>query len=271
MRGSGPRGAISRAIVETALAQSKNAPPSPPRSPRPPVTRVVLAIAVVVAAGAVYLAIAAGRDGTGASAAGQTGTVAARGAGDAPRAEQLRVRVIASYPHDRESYTQGLLWEQGGTFVESAGGYGDSMVRRWRPNVARPVVEERLPDRVFGEGLTAVDDALVQLTWREGVAFYRDRQTLREVARRAYDGEGWGLCYDGTHLFMSDGSYVLTRRDPQSFLEVGRIAVVADGAPLANLNELECAEGSVFANVYQTDRIARIDPTSGRVTALIDA
>jgi glutaminyl-peptide cyclotransferase len=186
------------------------------------------------------------------------------------RALPMRARVIASYPHDRRAYTQGLLWEDG-ALVESAGGYGRSLLRRWQPDTRRTLAEERLPETFFAEGLAAVEGAFVQLTWQEGIAFYRDRETLREVSRRQYEGEGWGLCYDGTHLFMSDGSDVLTRRDPETFLEVGSLAVRADGAPLPNLNELECAEGAVFANVYQTDRIARIDPTTGHVTAMIDA
>ena len=185
-------------------------------------------------------------------------------------AVQMRARVLASHPHDRKAYTQGLLWEDG-AFVESAGGYGRSLVRRWRPDGARTLAEERLPGAFFAEGLAAVGDTFVQLTWQEGIAFYRDRKTLREVSRRQYEGEGWGLCFDGKHLIMSDGSDILTQRDPESFLEVGSIAVVADGVPLPNLNELECAEGSVFANVYKTDHIARIDPGSGRVTAMIDA
>jgi glutaminyl-peptide cyclotransferase len=178
-------------------------------------------------------------------------------------------------PHDPKSYTQGLLWENG-EFIESAGGYGDSLIRRWRPGAARPVAQERLADTIFAEGIAAVGDTLIQLSWREGLAFYRDRATLRVTARRSYDGEGWGLCWDGTRLFMSDGSNLLTERDPQTFLERRRIAVIAGTAsgsttPVDRLNELECAEGAVYANLYTTDQIARIDPASGRVTATIDA
>ena len=178
--------------------------------------------------------------------------------------------MLASFPHDAGSYTQGLLWEPAG-LVESAGRYGQSLVRRWRPGVERPLAEERLSDRYFAEGIALVGETLIQLSWREGIAFYRDRATLREKKRRSYDGEGWGLCYDGEHLIMSDGTDLLTERDPESFLELRRVAVVADGTPLGELNELECVDGQVYANVYGTDRIARIDPSSGRVTAMIDA
>jgi glutaminyl-peptide cyclotransferase len=155
--------------------------------------------------------------------------------------------------------------------VESAGRYGESVVRRYRPGEQRPLGEERLDDRYFAEGIAAVGETLIQLTWQEGIAFYRDRATLREKKRRSYEGEGWGLCYDGEHLIMSDGTDLLTWRDPETFLELRRVAVVTDGAPLSDLNELECVDGQVYANVYRTERIARIEPASGRVTAMIDA
>jgi glutaminyl-peptide cyclotransferase len=178
--------------------------------------------------------------------------------------------VLASLPHDPSSYTQGLLWEDD-AFVESAGGYGRSWVRRWRPGQERPLAETRLPDDVFAEGVAVVGESLIQLTWREGVAFYRDRRTLEEEGRVAYQGEGWGLCYDGERLIMSDGTDTLTERDPSSFAPVRRIAVRAGNSPVPNLNELECAEGWVFANLYGTDDIARIDRATGLVSAVIDA
>jgi glutaminyl-peptide cyclotransferase len=184
--------------------------------------------------------------------------------------ERLRVRVLRSFSHDRSSFTQGLVWEGDG-FVESAGGYGDSLVRRWRPGQKRPLAEERLPDDLFAEGLAEVGESLIQLTWREGVAFYRDRRTLKVENRVAYRGEGWGLCYDGERLIMSDGTDTLTERDPASFEPLRRLAVRAGDSPVPNLNELECAEGWVYANLYGTDDIARIDPVTGRVAAVIDA
>jgi glutaminyl-peptide cyclotransferase len=162
------------------------------------------------------------------------------------------------------------LWEPAG-LVESAGRYGESVLRRWRPGVRRPLAEEKLGDRYFAEGVTLVGETLIQITWREGIAFYRDRATLREKKRRSYEGEGWGLCFDGRYLIMSDGTDLLTERDPESFLERRRIAVVADGEPVSELNELECVDGQVYANVYGSERIVRIDPRDGRVTASIDA
>jgi glutaminyl-peptide cyclotransferase len=125
------------------------------------------------------------------------------GASGAP--QELRVRVLASFPHDPTVYTQGLLWEPAG-LVESAGRYGESLVRRWRPGLKRPQAEQRLDDRYFAEGIALVGETLIQLSWREGIAFYRDRATLREEKRRFYEGEGWGLCYDGEHLIMRASS-----------------------------------------------------------------
>jgi glutamine cyclotransferase len=187
-----------------------------------------------------------------------------------PVIEQLRVRVLAVFPHDRRAYTQGLLWENGG-FVESSGLYGQSFVRRWRPDQPRPLVEERLAGDVFGEGLAAMGERLIQITWREGVAFYRDRVTLAEIDRRTYDGEGWGLCWDGSRLIMSDGSATLTLRDGETFAPLDTVVVRAGAAPVRQLNELECVDGAVYANLYGSDRIARIDPASGQVSAWIDA
>jgi glutaminyl-peptide cyclotransferase len=228
---------------------------------------------MVATAGAVLSALGCEHDDAGASipvaAAPAPEQTAAPVASAASAPRPLRVRVLASFGHDATSYTQGLLWEPDG-LVESAGRYGESVVRRYRPG-QRPLVEERLGDRYFAEGIALVGETLIQLSWQEGIAFYRDRATLREKKRRSYEGEGWGLCYDGDRLIMSDGTDLLTWRDPESFLELRQVAVTAAGAPVGGLNELECVSGEVYANVYGTDTIARIDPESGRVTAMIDA
>lgn len=193
-----------------------------------------------------------------------------RQAPDEPEPEALRVKVLATLAHDREAYTQGLEWD-GEAFVESGGRYGASFVRRWRPGEGEPLAETRLPDHLFGEGLAVVEDRVIQLTWREETALVWDRYTLAERGRIRYQGEGWGLCFDGQALVMSDGSSTLTLRDPHSLAVIARLKVRTPDGPLANLNELECAEGWIYANLYGTDRIARIDPASGAVRALIDA
>lgn len=131
--------------------------------------------------------------------------------------------------------------------------------------------EVRLPADLFGEGITVIGDRIWQLTWQEGIAVQRDRATLREVNRVSYQGEGWGLCYDGSRLVASDGSSSLTFRDPHTFAPLGQVRVTVAGQPVDQLNELECADGQVWANVWQTDWILRIDPASGQVTGVVDA
>jgi glutamine cyclotransferase len=127
-----------------------------------------------------------------------------------------------------------------------------------------------LPPNVFGEGLARVGSRLVQLTWKSGRAFVYDVSTLRLLEEFRYEGEGWGLVFDGTSLIQSDGTDVLTYRDPQRFTPTRRLAVTWNGRPLHRLNELEFIDGEVWANVWYTDVIVRIDPASGRVTSYLD-
>jgi glutamine cyclotransferase len=133
------------------------------------------------------------------------------------------------------------------------------------------LVERPLAPQLFGEGLAAVGNHLLQLTWREGVAIVWDRDSLSETDRIAYAGEGWGLCGDGRRLYQSDGSDVLTVRHPHTFAVRHRVSVTLEGRALGQLNELECAEGWIYANLLGSDAIARIEPVSGRVAAVIDA
>lgn len=193
--------------------------------------------------------------------------------------ERLRVRVLAEYPHDTGAYTQGLLWHEGQLY-ESTGIHGRSSVRRVDLESGR--VEQRLdlPAVFFGEGLALVGERLFVLTWQAQTGLVLDRATFAELDRFSYTGEGWGLCADtdtgsrsGSHerLIMSNGSDQLVFRDPDGFKDLGGVAVTKDGRPLGRLNELECVSGEVWANVYGEDWIARIDPASGRVTALVDA
>jgi glutamine cyclotransferase len=184
--------------------------------------------------------------------------------------EQLRVEVLGSRPHDGQAFTQGLVWDDG-TLYESTGLRGRSTVRR--VNVETGQVEALLPlePRFFGEGLALAGDRLVQITWQEGVALVYDRASLALVDTFAYSGEGWGLCYDGSRFVMSDGSSNLTFRDAHTFEALGTVAVTLRGRPVERLNELECVGDAVFANVWQTDMIVRIDARNGQVTADIDA
>ena len=183
---------------------------------------------------------------------------------------RLRLEILAEFPHDETAYTQGLLWHDGALY-ESTGLYGESRLRRVGLGSERAEAERRLDARYFAEGLARVGDRLIQLTYREGEAFVYDLESLEPRGALRYEGEGWGLCYDGRGLYMSDGSAEIARRDPATFAVLERLPVTVDGRPLASLNELECAEGWIYANVWQTDWIARIDPASGTVVALVDA
>ncbi|MEX1081842.1 MAG: glutaminyl-peptide cyclotransferase [Halofilum sp. (in: g-proteobacteria)] len=179
----------------------------------------------------------------------------------------LDYRVVASYPHDPQAYTQGLLFYEGRLY-ESTG--RESELRELRLESGEIVRKVELDDEYFGEGLARWGDRLIQLTWKAGTAFVYDIDSLRRLRRFSYSGEGWGLTQDDSHLIMSDGSATLRFLDPDSF-EVQRRVRVTDGAlPVDALNELEYVRGEIYANVYRSERIARIDPRSGRVVAWID-
>jgi glutaminyl-peptide cyclotransferase len=186
--------------------------------------------------------------------------------------ERLRVEVIDRFPHDPAAFTQGLELHDG-LLYEGTGLLGQSEARVVAPETGQVQQAVPLPPEMFGEGLTLVGDRIWQLTWQDQTAFLRDRSTLAELDRASYTGEGWGLCYDQPRdrLVMSDGSATLTFRDPGTFEPAGTVQVSRDGAPLEQLNELECVGDRVWANVWMTDEIVRIDPETGRVDAVVDA
>ncbi|MEC3978592.1 glutaminyl-peptide cyclotransferase [Amycolatopsis sp. H20-H5] len=196
---------------------------------------------------------------------GCAGTPAATPAPAQTAAEQLRPQVLGTLPHDTGAFTEGLEFS-GDTLYESTGLVGRSSLRTG-PAGARPVGNAVLAPPLFGEGVTVLGPTLWQLTWQNGFAIERDSKTLAEKRRVAYQGEGWGLCHqpDG-RLVMSNGSSKLTFRDPVSFAVTGEVSVGYD-----QLNELECVGDTVYANVWQTDTILRIDTTTGHVTGVIDA
>lgn len=184
--------------------------------------------------------------------------------------EQLQVRVVAKYPHSSDAFTQGLLWHDG-VLYESTGQYGQSSLRRARLEDGDILAERSLSPTLFGEGLARVDDRLIQLTWRSGVAVVSDLESLEPRATLRYPGEGWGLCFDGKLLVMSDGSSILDFRDPDTMALVREVVVRHGGRPARKLNELECVGQDIYANVWQSDEILRIDSATGEVTAVIDA
>jgi glutamine cyclotransferase len=161
------------------------------------------------------------------------------------------------------------VWHDGG-FFESTGLLGESTLRRVEWPTGRVLQRVDLPPEVFGEGLARVGDRLVQLTWRSGRGFVYDLATLRLIREFRYEGEGWGLAYDGASLILSDGTNVLTYLDPERFAPTRKLAVTWNGRPVHRLNELEFIEGAVWANVWYTDFIVQIDPESGRVTSFLD-
>lgn len=186
------------------------------------------------------------------------------------RSQDLTVEVVDQLPHDQGAFTQGLLLE-GGVLYESTGLVGRSSLREVEPRTGEVVKQRDIPSPFFAEGLALVEDELLQLTYRAGKLFRWDLETFEPLGEVAYDGEGWGLCYDGEALWMSDGSARLMRRDPVSFDLIDEVTVLRDGERVVRLNELECVGGAVYANVWLTDEIVRIDPSDGRVTATVDA
>jgi len=177
--------------------------------------------------------------------------------------------VVNSHPHDPGAYTQGLVYDDGELF-ESTGLYGESSLRRVDLESGIVLQQVDLDAAYFGEGLALWEGNLIQLTWQENTAFLWDASSFASTGSFAYTGEGWGLTHDGRRLIMSDGSSTLRFLDPVTYAESGALAVVDNGSPVIDLNELEWIRGEIFANQYLTERIARIDPDTGRVIAWIN-
>jgi glutamine cyclotransferase len=183
--------------------------------------------------------------------------------------DRFGYEVVRTYPHDPLAFTQGLVYGDGVLF-ESTGLNGSSSLRRVRLDTGEVLQQQDLPREYFGEGLALWDGSLLQLTWRSGMGFVYDAQSFERVGGFAYAGEGWGLTHDGVQLVLSDGTAWLRFVDPDTLVEIGRVAVTDRGQPVTQLNELEFVDGRVYANVWLTDRIAIIDPESGRVEGWID-
>ncbi len=190
----------------------------------------------------------------------------------APAASSIPVygyKIVHSYPHDTGAYTEGLFYKDGYLY-ESTGEAGQSTVRKVDLPTGETVQRYNLPSRYFGEGIVDWKDRLVQLTWQSQTGFVYDRASFTLQHTFSYTGEGWALTRDDRHLYMSDGTPVLRVLDPQSLTTIRRITVTADGVPVTHLNELEWIKGELYANVWLTDRIARIDPNTGHVVGWID-
>jgi glutamine cyclotransferase len=187
-----------------------------------------------------------------------------------PPVEALRVHVLREFPHRSDAFTQGLLWHDGAIY-ESTGQYGESSLRKVRLDDGKVLAERAIDPALFAEGLALVDGRLIQLTWRAGLALVSDLETLEQLKTLRYRGEGWGLCYDGSSLVMSDGSSILEFRDAASLEVIREVTVTKNGRAVPRLNELECVGTDIYANIWRSDEILRIDARTGRVTASIDA
>ena len=177
--------------------------------------------------------------------------------------------IVNTYPHDRTAFTEGLAFENG-ILYEGTGLYGNSSLRKIELNTGRILADHELDSEMFGEGITLCGDELIQITWKNHVGFVYDKDTLDLIREFSYSTEGWGITYDGTRLIMSDGSSTLHFLDAETFEEEGRVEVYDNGKPVSNLNELEHIRGQIYANVWLTDRIARILPETGEVVAWVD-
>ena len=177
--------------------------------------------------------------------------------------------IVQRYPHDQEAFTQGLLFSDG-VFYESTGLYGRSSLRRVAVESGEVLQMRKLPLTYFGEGLTLWAERLIQITWREEVALVYDRESFELLETWKYEGEGWGLTHDGQQLIMSSGSSFLTFRDPETFAVLGEVEVIGHLGPVEMLNELAYIEGEVWANIWLTDMIVRVDPGSGQVLGWVD-
>ncbi|PQB04054.1 glutaminyl-peptide cyclotransferase [Aureitalea marina] len=179
--------------------------------------------------------------------------------------------ILESYPHDMEAYTQGL--EFGGELLfESTGQYGESSIRQTRMETGEVIRKTNLKDKYFGEGLTVLNNKVYQLTWRENIGYIYNQEDLQQTGTFVYgqSKEGWGLCNDGQYLYKSDGTERIWRLDPETLAEIDYIEIYTHSSKIPNVNELEWVDGKIYANRYEKDAIAIVNPETGAVEGVID-
>lgn len=232
------------------------------------------AIGVAIAIPALALAACSGTDSgsaTGPAAGPAEGTAASSSAEAPGDVARYKAAVKDTLPFNPQSFTQGLEVAEDGQLIVGTGQTGESRLYIADPVTGRESASVDLPGTSFGEGITRFGDSIWQLTWQDGKAYRYDATTLAPQGTADYQGEGWGLCALDNELIMSDGSAQLRHLDPDTFAERSRTDVTFRGQPVERINELECVDGKVYANVWFTTDIIQIDPSTGAVTAVIDA
>jgi len=227
--------------------------------------------AIIAAAILVAIVFALGKGNPPASAAPVTtaGGDSATAPASSSKLPTYGYRIVKTYPHDAKAFTQGLVYEDGFLY-EGTGICGESSLRKVELDTGTILKQQPLSSSYFGEGITIWRDRIIQLTWQSHVGFVYDKKSFQLLSKFNYPTEGWGITTDGKKLIMSDGTSLLTFLDPNTFQKIGQMEVRAKGVLVENLNELEYINGEIYANVWKTDRIARISPTTGRVTGWID-
>ncbi|HEX4748273.1 MAG TPA: glutaminyl-peptide cyclotransferase [Bryobacteraceae bacterium] len=185
------------------------------------------------------------------------------------KAREYTFHIVHTYPHDASAFTQGLEF-RGGYLYEGTGLAGQSTLRKEKLETGEILQETRVAPTFFGEGITVINQHILELTWKAQIGFIYDQPTFRKINTFSYPGEGWGLANDGRTIYMSDGSSQIRCLDPNTLTETRRIDVHDGSAPATELNELECVRGEIYANVWHSWRIARIRPSDGLVVGWID-
>ena len=181
----------------------------------------------------------------------------------------LSCQVLEVHPYDTDAYTQGLVWQDGFLYV-GTGLYGSSSLRKTDLETGKILQQITLSDNFFGEGITIFEDRIYQLTWKEQTGFVYDLETFQLLEIFSYEHEGWGITHDGESLIISDGTSLLRFVNPFTFQEIKQIEVFENEKPVFRINELEYVKGKIYANIWQTDKIAMIDAESGKVNNWLD-
>ncbi len=186
-----------------------------------------------------------------------------------PTVTDYSFSIVNTYPHDDNAFTEGLVYSNGSLY-ESTGLNGESSLRRVDLTTGNVLQEILLPGEYFGEGITVINNTIIQLTWQSNIGFIYDKNTFATLGNFTYPTEGWGLTYDGRQLIMSDGTDKLYFLNPTTFQQTGQVAVHYGTTSIVKINELEYINGYVYANIWQTNRIAIINPVTGEVKAWIN-